>query len=559
MPLHPPTRRTILSCLLLCLNPIISSNAQVAPPDQPSFKARTELINVPVVVTDKSGAHIRNLTKEDFQLFEDGKERSLAVFEEVTNSHAPGPDVNSQSAQFTNVRTEDVSAQQLMMIVLDLINTPAEDQIYTRNQLRQFLADPANAGHAISIFTVGRTGVKLVHRFSTDPKALIAALKDADGSRPPVVEAPSWAYLPDGKDKASKILRSMGEFQVDSDEVASSFDRRTEATLTLQGLQQIAQACAGLPGRKNLVWASAGFPFVLNETSMTLREGGGGSDTPANMLPLYQETWKMLNQAQIAVYPVDVHGLGEMPGPATVPAKNPLPDPFTHGQWLRAGNIGTFETFAHATAGRAFYNRNNLKAAIQQAVDDSSSYYLLAFYLDHSDTKAGWRTLDVKVKRDGAQVLARTGFLVAVPSGHEQDDARDQVQMALNSPVDYTGIHITGKWQELQSAPEPGKKKLIFVLTMPANFADVDVSNHNHFQVDFWATAWDKNGTVAGNLMQSMEGNFTQETLRRFESNGTDYRGALALAPGEYQVRFVVRDRLSGRMGSVSSPVKVER
>ena len=105
--------------------------------------------------------------------------------------------------------------------------------------------------------------------------------------------------------------------------------------------------------------------------------------------------------------------------------------------------------------------------------------------------------------------------------------------------MDYTAIHITGKWAEVQSAPEPGKKKLIFVLTMPANFADVDVSHHNDFQVDFWATAWDKNGAVAGSLTQSMDGNFTQETLRRFESNGTDYRGALDLAPGE-SIRWFV-------------------
>jgi hypothetical protein len=62
-----------------------------------------------VVVTDKSGAHIPNLTKEDFQVFEDGKEKSLAVFEEVANSHTLGPDVKSQSAQFTNVRAEESS------------------------------------------------------------------------------------------------------------------------------------------------------------------------------------------------------------------------------------------------------------------------------------------------------------------------------------------------------------------------------------------------------------------------------------------------------------------
>jgi hypothetical protein len=36
------------------------------------------------------------------------------------------------------------------------------------------------------------------------------------------------------------------------------------------------------------------------------------------------------------------------------------------------------------------------------------------------------------------------------------------------------------------------------------------------------------------------------------------YAGTLDLAAGEYSVRFVVRDDLSGRMGSVAAPLKVE-
>jgi len=82
--------------------------------------------------------------------------------------------------------------------------------------------------------------------------------------------------------------------------------------LTLQSMEQVAQAFAGYPGRKTLVWASAGFPFALNEETMALKEGLAPVDTPANMQPLYEKTWAALNRAQISVYPVDVHGLGDL-------------------------------------------------------------------------------------------------------------------------------------------------------------------------------------------------------------------------------------------------------
>jgi hypothetical protein len=111
----------------------------------------------------------------------------------------------------------------------------------------------------------------------------------------------------------------------------------------------------------------------------------------------------------------------------------------------------------------------------------------------------------------------------------------------------------------MRAASEPGKKKVIFVLTMPPGFAQVDESDRNRFAVDFWASARTPTGTPAGEIQQTMEGHFKPETFDRFRSKATDYRGALTVAPGDYTVGFVVRDRLSGRIGTVSAPLKVNR
>ena len=218
----------------------------------------------------------------------------------------------------------------------------------------------------------------------------------------------------------------------------------------------------------------------------------------------------------------------------------------------------TFNTFAHATAGRAYYNGNDLPGALQQAAEDNSSYYLLGYYLNRQNKKLGWHKLSVKVKREGVQTLARTGFFLAPPGPHPPDDDKDEMQTALDSPLDYTAIPIAAKWQQIQAGTEAGKKKATFILTMPGNFAEVDENDRNHFSLDFWSAARTQTGTLAGDTEQTMEGHLKPEALERFRSKGTDYRGALTLAPGEYLVRFVVRDRLSGRMGSVAAPLKVE-
>lgn len=533
------------------------AQAQTPEPSGVTIAAHSELISVPVIVTDNSGSHVSNLKKEDFRVLEEGREQRIAVFEEMRPANEIAQRQSIPSGEYRNVEASDLSLRQLVVVVLDMVNTPVTDQVYAKDELSKFLSDPAHQSSPISLLTLNRDGVHLIHHFRDDPKQLLAALNRVQRSQQAVREDPSWAMLPQSKDKESTILESFGQFQINSEQSALSIERRTIITLTLQSMQQVARAVAGMPGRKILVWASAGFPFAINETSMALKEGGTGLDTPADLVPLYERTWAALNQAQLSIYPVDVRGLVNLPGPAPVPVLKEHPDPFLHGQWLQQNINGTFETFARATAGRVFHNRNGLEDALQQANDDSASYYLLGYYLDRTDKKTGWRKLTVSVQKDGAHVLARTGFFFNSRGPGELNISQDEMQVALDSPLDYTAIPITARWGDVIATTEPNKKRAVFTLTMPPSFAEVDEADRNHFAVDFWAAARSAAGVPAGDVEQTMEGHFKPETLERFRSKGTDYRGALTVLPGEYKVRFVVRDRLSGRIGSVSAPLKV--
>jgi len=50
------------------------------------FTARAHYILVPIIVTDKDGKHITGLTKDAFQIFENGKEQSVASVDETQTS-----------------------------------------------------------------------------------------------------------------------------------------------------------------------------------------------------------------------------------------------------------------------------------------------------------------------------------------------------------------------------------------------------------------------------------------------------------------------------------------
>ncbi len=124
----------------------------------------------------------------------------------------------------------------------------------------------------------------------------------------------------------------------------------------------------------------------------------------------------------------------------------------SRGQSLQA-SIDTMRNFAETTGGRASYNGNDLAAEFKRAADDASSYYLLGYYLDTENNKAGWRKLKVKVLQKGMEVRAREGFLVTSTTMNP-DAAHDaDLKFAMDSPFDSTGIPLTVRWQPLRPQP----------------------------------------------------------------------------------------------------------
>ena len=541
--------------LLLGVCLITMLQAQTPPETAPKFTARSELVTVPVIVADKSGAHIHNLKKEDFVVTEDGKAQPIAVFEEVTQPpelvhHAPPPPEHFSNA----LAIASPAPPRLTIIVLDILNTPFTDQAYARSELVKFLADSVQSREPTALLTIGRSGMKVIHDFTTNPAVLTAALQKVKGTPQSLYQA-SQEELPSAAEVGAEMAQLLA-FMRHTEQMQESFERRVTIMTTLQAMQQIAQAYAGVPGRKALIWASAGFPFSINPLSMTLKEVDALHESRSDVVPLYEKAWRALNQAQIAVYPVDVRGLvnPSYVGPTVHRAG---PNYFDYQRWLQAETISSFQTFAQATGGLASYNGNDLRRAFQKAADDNASYYLLGYYLNGHDEKVGWHKLDVKVHHDGAHVRARAGFFLSAPARDAQDGARADVSLALSSPLDYTGIQITGQWERVQPAKDAGKKKVVFFLSMPAHIFQVDQDDHNHVVVDFAAVARTDTGADGGDMSQTLDAHLRPESLDQVENHGLDYRGSLTVAPGEYTVRFVVRDRLSGRMGSVEAPLNV--
>jgi hypothetical protein len=219
-------------------------------------------------------------------------------------------------------------------------------------------------------------------------------------------------------------------------------------------------------------------------------------------------------------------------------------------------------SFADATGGRAFYNTNDLEKAFERASDDSSSYYLLGYYRGPDDTKPGWRKLKVKVNRSGLSLRTRSGYFVTAKSAQLPAGGDNDVKVALRAPMDFTGIPLAVRWETPDPTKpaqvEQGKKQAIFNVMIARNGLFIDPADNNHMQFELVAVARTATGETAANFAQTIDAHPKPETLQKLDQGGLTYRNQLQLAPGEYSVRFVVRDMLGNRVGSVLAPLKVE-
>ena len=195
------------------------------------------------------------------------------------------------------------------------------------------------------------------------------------------------------------------------------FDRlRTDTTLA--ALEGIASRLAGLPGRKNVVWISSGFPFMSTTPS---------GQSSAYFTPDTRRATRALNHSDTAIYPVDARGLMVMS--ATV-----------KGQVATLSNvenpIAGLRTVADWTGGRLFYNANDVGAALGRAADDSRLTYTLGYYPVNENWDSKFRRITVKVRRQGTRVRHRAGYFAYPVAPADTPTLQKALAEALKSPLE---------------------------------------------------------------------------------------------------------------------------
>jgi VWFA-related protein len=570
--------------------PQSGKNGQQQSLEQPQYKLsiRSNLVLVPVIVTDRHGDHVPGLKAEDFEVREDDKPQSIVRADEVTVGDTGKVDRPAVAANTFSNELVAEHPKKLEIIALDQINVPFVGGADGNRMLVEFLSKNVDANTLLALVALTHNGVRIIHDFSSDPSLLVAAVRKAR-NKPSALDATTMDVsgensaldievlqlnaLLSGADvdltglSPAQAMAQLRAINASQRATADASRRAQEALITLECFQQIAEYFGGVPGRKSMIWATSGFPFGLGA-------GVNNSVTRGTQADDWDRTFRMLTDANIAVYPVDITGLTtgatannlqqlnttliKTGGPEGGVAGRSAALAAVEGGQFNDPNVSRQETMrqlAERTGGQPFYNSNDGAELFRRAGADAGQYYTLAYYTKDTG-KYGWRKLNIKVKRDGVRVRARSGYYFNDPkkAGDPSTAVRD-LKMSLMSDLSFTSVPLRGEW--LQTEPAGDQRKVHFVLSIPPGVPAIDSEHENHISLEFLVQASDKAGKNVANISQRLDTKLKPDGVDQIQNRGLDYTNVLTLAPGDYKVHMVVRDNLRGTLGSLVTPLKV--
>jgi VWFA-related protein len=454
-------------------------------------------------VTDKSGALRDDLKQNDFQVTEDGVPQQILHFEPPA-AHAlpPGPAITS-TAQLQ----QQAPQAPVNVIVLDELNTRFEDMAFARYELQKYLnAQPGALGAPTELLAISPNRMLVLKDYTQDKAAILQALKNHLANYP-------W-QLQRGVNPVMQLSESLG------------------------ALQQVAQAAAGHPGHKNLLWVGHGFPGIQYSNPNLDSNAKGSIDSAV------QRTVNLLRDSRVTLYTIDPSALSSTvaytSGPETGPMgslTDPMTDPFS-------GDVN-FIDLAKATGGRSYFHRNDVDAEVGESARDGMNYYTITYRPSNaSDAAKPYRKIRITLTEAGLRAGFRDGY-------YTRNDAalRPVVQQATNddnaaaaSTLVYTGLSVT-------AVAKPDAPGTYYVGVPESQLTWTGDGAEQTGKVSLIAAAVDRKGRVVKQITNDL-------TVRRQSADAvSDTKLArleisLPAPPDAVRVRFVLRNAADGHIGS---------
>ncbi|HKC12405.1 MAG TPA: VWA domain-containing protein [Vicinamibacteria bacterium] len=556
--------------------------AQAPPPPKPSpspspaaepaptFPSQVELVTVDVVVTDKKGNPIPDLTKDEMQIAEDGAAQTITSFETILLSPEPAPE-KPGPRPFVSTNTDPhVRTARTFVVVFDDIHLTPFMALRAKGAVGEFLKNGVREGDRVSVVATGG-GAWWSEKMMAGRDALITLVKRLDGRHIPDTgndritdyEAmrihmyrdaqvqdrvrrrfdtygvnPGAGSNPSSNSPTGSSSISGGEDPYVSARASEVyFAATTKNRITLETLERILNALGTTKGRKSIILVSEGFIYDPN-------------------LDEFKRVLQAARRSNVAVYFLDARGLEGMPLAMTAQFGPPLAEQDIGSAFMETVEASEgAESVAADSGGFTVRNTNDLGKGIQRIADELRAYYLLGYNPTNAARDGKFRKISVKlIGRKGLQVRARKGYYAATdakPPARKPGTPDPVIQRALDSPYEEDAI-------PLRMAAYVMEEKLLGKAAVQVA-TDVDVRG---FAFE------EKEGRLLDSLElllvvahresgeyfrydQNVEMRLFPQTREKLAKSWYPLVRDFELPAGGYQAKVVIRDKNSGRVGTL--------
>jgi VWFA-related protein len=590
-------------------------HAQAAAPSQPAsnaqtpkpFRAGVNLVRVDVFPT-LNGAAVRDLTKDDFDVFEDGAKQSVETFEHV-DVRGPGPDAFRREP--TSVRESreigESGKSRIIVIFLDTYFVDLAGSHRMQRVLVNLLNRVVGPDDLFAVMTpqMSAKDISLARRTETVEgylsKYWFWGQRDRLFPEDPVEQNYVMCYPEHDIVPGGEAFAGVAKEMIERRREKQVVDALDDLTKYLSGVRDVRKAVVAVTGgwvlfRPNLNLTRNGRAPIPPQIG-TNPEGRVTRDPQRYtahdvtremcehdrlnlaMLDNQQTFYELMddaNRANVSFYPVNALGLVAMDRQVN---EDPLEGEIQKlvGEGRLAGPLNlvdvmqktvakrseNLEVLAENTDGLAVVNTNDLDKGIRRVTDDLTSYYLLGYYSTNTKLDGKFRKINVKVKRPGVDVRARRGYRAATEKEVEEAQTAAAISESAAPPT------------AVQSALNTlgGARPGVPVRTA-VSYAPVGVADGSGARARFWVLSeldpvlarsgeWLGGGTVTVTVLGPDNSPVEEKTatLPAGQRALAVDLGEIAVPPGELVVRTRLAPAQEGlpyndtiRIGAVSEP-----
>jgi VWFA-related protein len=544
-------RKSRIAVLIVLLAGATLRAGQTPPAQQtPTFKLQVDFIEVDAIVTDASGNYIRNLAKEDFELFEDGKAQTITNFVPIDIPIEKGERPLFAKAPIEpDVRTNDQPfAGRVYVMVLDSAHTLPQNTNLVRRAAKRFIDEKLGTNDLMAVVTArgAAGGADSGQEFTNNRRLLGLAVDKFRGTEP---RSETLNKIDDITAHAGQraATRQAGGTPDDPTDVDAK-EREYNARAVLEELTAVADWFASVHGRKkSILFFSEGISYDIHDVF-----ANGGNNAAVMIQTRMQDLIRATTKANAVIYTIDPRGLmglsdGSIELTSVGPEEN-QPNLSERGLQNESRLAReSLQDLSGGTGGFAIVSSNNFAGNYDRIVQENSSYYMLAYYPPNPKRDGKFHNVNVRVKRPGLTVRARRGY--ANPTGKvpelPKSDLSAEMIETLRSPIPISGLGM-----KVFALPFKGTAPNASVLLgVELRGRDLTTAANGKLELAYWAV--DAKGKMKASQKEAITLNLRPETKSRVDQTGLRVLSRMDVPPGSYQLRIAARDANGGAVGSV--------